>query len=72
MTHAAGSAVNMEMLAKLSESLNVKKNILDEIRLAPTARRVMELAQEHNFLEITDLICKKVVSVCSEYIEKNY
>jgi cobalt-precorrin-5B (C1)-methyltransferase len=45
MTHAAGSEVNMDLLAEIAASLGARPEVLAEIRAANTARHVLELAQ---------------------------
>lgn len=45
MTHAAGSEVNMELLAEIAASLGAREQVIAEIRSANTARHVLELAQ---------------------------
>jgi len=45
MTHAAGSEVNMELLAEIAAALGARTEIVTLIRAANTARHVLELAQ---------------------------
>jgi cobalt-precorrin-5B (C1)-methyltransferase len=60
-THAAGSEVNMELLAGLAAELGATSVVVDEIRAANTARHVLELCARHGLTGIADLICAKVV-----------
>ncbi len=46
MTHAAGSEVNMELLASLAEGLKAPAELVAQIRAANTARHVLELASK--------------------------
>ncbi len=60
-THAAGSEVNMELLAMLATELGAPSALCDEIRAANTARHVLELCSSHGFGEITSRVCQRVV-----------
>jgi cobalt-precorrin-5B (C1)-methyltransferase len=46
MTHAAGSEVNMALLASIAEELGAAADLVAEIRGANTARHVLELASK--------------------------
>ena len=59
-THAAGSEVNMELLARLAAELGASAALCAEIRVAATARRVLELCSAEN-LAIASLVCHRVV-----------
>ncbi|MCI0340324.1 MAG: cobalt-precorrin-5B (C(1))-methyltransferase [Planctomycetales bacterium] len=60
-THAAGSEVNMELLAALAAEMGAGPELCARIREAPTARRVLELATEAGLAELASLVCRKVV-----------
>jgi cobalt-precorrin-5B (C1)-methyltransferase len=60
-THAAGSEVNMELLADLAGDLGAPAGIRIEIRQANTARHVLEICAQGGLGEITSLVCRKVV-----------
>lgn len=60
-THAAGSEVNMALLAALAAELGADAATQAEIRAAPTARRVLELCAERGLSGIAGLICRRVV-----------
>jgi cobalt-precorrin-5B (C1)-methyltransferase len=66
-THAAGSEVNMELLATLAGELGARAAILDEIRAANTARHVLELCQREGLGAVTSLICRRVSETCRAY-----
>ena len=70
MTHAAGSKVNIEMLAKMSKCLGAKESIVNEILGATTARGVLEICEDEKIHGMTNLICKTVSEKCGEHIEK--
>ncbi len=63
-THAAGSEVNMELLASLAAELGARSEIVDEIRAANTARHVLELCQRQGLETITSRVCRRVVEAC--------
>jgi cobalt-precorrin-5B (C1)-methyltransferase len=60
-THAAGSEVNMELLASLAAELGGRPEVIEEIRRANTARHVLELCAREGLTGIASLICQKVV-----------
>jgi cobalt-precorrin-5B (C1)-methyltransferase len=60
-THAAGSEVNMELLASFAAELGARPEVLAEIRQANTARHVLELCAREGLTGIAALICRKVV-----------
>jgi cobalt-precorrin-5B (C1)-methyltransferase len=60
-THAAGSEVNMELLAGFAAELGARPEVLAEIRQANTARHVLELCAREGLTGIATLICRKVV-----------
>jgi len=60
-THAAGSEVNMELLASFAAELGGRPEVLEEIRKANTARHVLELCAREGLTGIASLICQKVV-----------
>jgi cobalt-precorrin-5B (C1)-methyltransferase len=60
-THAAGSEVNMQLLAALAAELRAGQAIVDQIRGANTARHVLELCAREGLTGIASLICRKVV-----------
>ena len=69
MTHAAGSKVNMVMLAQFAKELGANEKVTNAILESATARRVLEICEEEKIDGITDLICQKVVEVCDAHSE---
>lgn len=67
MTHAAGSDVNMELLAEIATDLGASEALAAEIREAPTARRVLELCREAGLTEITHAVCRRAAHVCFKH-----
>lgn len=63
-THAAGSEVNMDLLAELAAELGAPAAITDEIRRANTARHVLELCQRAGLTAITSRVCRRVSERC--------
>jgi cobalt-precorrin-5B (C1)-methyltransferase len=61
-THAAGSQVNMELLAELAGECGAGGDLVAEIRQASTARRVLELCAGAGVHGITDAVCRRVVA----------
>src|SRR5579875_745738 len=59
-THAAGSEVNMELLATLAAELGAGAEVCAEIRAANTARHVLELCSARD-IPIAAQICRRVV-----------
>jgi cobalt-precorrin-5B (C1)-methyltransferase len=61
MTHAAGSEVNMELLAAIAHDLHAAPEVVAQIRAANTARHVLELATQSGLVGLADEICARVV-----------
>jgi cobalt-precorrin-5B (C1)-methyltransferase len=61
MTHAAGSEVNMSLLAALAGELGASEAVQEEIRRANTARHVLELCTREGLVGLAALICRRVV-----------
>jgi cobalt-precorrin-5B (C1)-methyltransferase len=61
MTHAAGSEVNMNLLATLASELGAGESLCAEIRAANTARHALELCAANELTAVTSLICRRVV-----------
>ena len=61
MTHAAGSEVNMELLAGIAHDLAADPEVVAQIRTANTARHVLELATHFGLHGLADEICARVV-----------
>ena len=62
MTHAAGSEVNMDLLAGIAQDLAAAPGVVEEIRSANTARHVLELATRSGLDGLADAICARVVT----------
>jgi cobalt-precorrin-5B (C1)-methyltransferase len=66
-THAAGSEVNMGLLARLANEIGASAEVCERILAANTARHVLEICQEAGVTGLTATICRKVV----EYTERH-
>jgi cobalt-precorrin-5B (C1)-methyltransferase len=66
-THVAGSEVDMEFLASLALELGGSDTLVARIRGANTARHVLELCRDAGLVEITNLICRRVVEHCTRH-----
>jgi len=62
MTHAAGSEVNMDLLAAIALELGAAPPVVEEIRAANTARHVLELATRERLASLADAICARAAS----------
>lgn len=68
-THAAGSEVNIELLAQFALELGAPDELVAEIRKANTARHVLELCAAAGLTQITTLICRKVVEHTERHVD---
>jgi cobalt-precorrin-5B (C1)-methyltransferase len=66
-THAAGSEVNMDLLADLVAELGADEALQAQIRASNTARHVLELCKAAGYGEITSLVCRKAVEHCVQH-----
>jgi cobalt-precorrin-5B (C1)-methyltransferase len=66
-THAAGSEVNMDLLAELAAELGARVEVVAEIRAANTARHVLEVCQREGLTGVTTLVCKRVAENCAAH-----
>jgi cobalt-precorrin-5B (C1)-methyltransferase len=69
-THAAGSEVNMDLLAELACELGADRGFCEQIRHSNTARQVLELCRNVGYGEITTLVCRRAVEHCEQYINR--
>jgi cobalt-precorrin-5B (C1)-methyltransferase len=60
MTHAAGSEVNMDLLAGIASDLGAGAEIVLAIRAANTARHVLELCGKEGLSGLPGAICRRV------------
>lgn len=62
MTHAAGSEVNMALLAEIAKDLHAAPEVVEQIRAANTARHVLELATQSGLSGLADTICARAAA----------
>jgi cobalt-precorrin-5B (C1)-methyltransferase len=67
MTHAAGSEVNMELLASLAAELGASEELRAQILAANTARHVLEMTSAAGLAGITSLVCRRVAEHASRH-----
>jgi cobalt-precorrin-5B (C1)-methyltransferase len=60
-THAAGSEVNMSLLAQLAGEIGAPAEVCEQIRAANTARHVLEICKAAGVDGLTARICQRVV-----------
>jgi cobalt-precorrin-5B (C1)-methyltransferase len=71
-THAAGSEVNMQLLAGLAAELGAAAELVAAIAAANTARHVLELCAGAGLEGITALICKRVVEHTTAHVAAKF
>ena len=59
-THCSDSSIELEFLAGLARESVAKKNTIEEIRNANTARQVFFIIQKQGLEEVFQTVCKKV------------
>ncbi len=67
MTHAAGSEVNMELLADIAGELGAPEHVTAEIRSANTARHVLELAVREGLAGLPSAVCEKAANHLAQH-----
>ncbi len=67
-THAAGSEVNMELLARLAAEEGASDEVQAEIHSANTARHVLEICAARGCPGIATRICREVVEKLSAHV----
>lgn len=72
MTHAAGSDVNIGMLADLARDAGASDEIIASVLESVTARRVLELCDEHGLDAVPRALCAKVVAAARGHSKSAY
>jgi len=72
MTHAAGSDVNIGMLADLARDAGATAEVVAAMRESVTARRVLELCDEHGLASVPQSLCGKVVRAARTHSKRSY
>lgn len=72
MTHAAGSDVNIGMLAEIAREAGAGDALVAEIAESVTARRVLELCDEHGLSAVPKVLCERVVRAARSHSGRAY
>jgi cobalt-precorrin-5B (C1)-methyltransferase len=67
MTHAAGSDVNMAMLASLAGELGASDDVRARIAAANTGRHALEICAAEGLVGVTSLVCRRVTEVARQH-----
>lgn len=59
-THCSDSSIELEFLAGLAKKAGAKKNIIDDIKKANTARQVFFILKENGLEKVFKIVCEKV------------
>jgi cobalt-precorrin-5B (C1)-methyltransferase len=70
-THAAGSEVNMNLLAELAAELGADEAFCAQVRASNTARHVLELCKSAGWGEITSAVCRRAMEHCVRHAGGN-
>lgn len=70
-THAAGSEVNMNLLAGLVSELGADEAFCNQVRASNTARHVLELCKSAGWGEITSAVCRRAIEQCTRHAGDN-
>jgi cobalt-precorrin-5B (C1)-methyltransferase len=68
-THARQSAVNLDGLAAIAESVGAPPKVIDKIRRGNTAREAQEIFLAHGVHGFFDRVAEKVSANCRGYVE---
>jgi cobalt-precorrin-5B (C1)-methyltransferase len=66
-THVKGSHVDMNFLSELASRSGANKELVQQIKLANTARHVSELIDQSGFRVFYDILCKEVHNHLTKY-----
>jgi cobalt-precorrin-5B (C1)-methyltransferase len=67
MTHAAGSEVNLAMLADMMRELGAPTAVVEQVASANTGRHALEIAVAQGFPHLADLVCARAAHYCLSY-----
>ena len=67
MTHAAGSEVNLAMLAEMMQELRAPIAVVEQVAGANTGRHALEIAVAQGFSQLADLVCERAAHYCRSY-----
>jgi len=66
-THVAGSDVDLDFLAELTAELGGDAALVDAVRVANTARHVLELTRAAGLGALPSRICERVTAACTRH-----
>jgi cobalt-precorrin-5B (C1)-methyltransferase len=66
-THAAGSEVNLALLAELAAELGAPDDVVEKIRTANTARHVLELATTAGITALPSRVCRGAAEMTARH-----
>ena len=69
MTHAAGSSVNLDLLARLAEESGAAFDLVASIRQANTARHALELSLAGGLNDFATLVCREAAGHLCGYAQ---
>jgi len=67
MTHAAGSEVNLAMLAEMLRELGAPAAVVEQVAGANTGRHALEIAVAQGFPQLADRVCERAAHYCRSY-----
>lgn len=70
MTHAAGSEVNLAMLAEMMQKLRAPTTVVEQVASANTGRHALEIAVGQGFPQLADLVCARAARYCQSYASR--
>ncbi len=68
-THAAGSQVNTDLLARLARKIGAPTPLIEAIRAANTGRHALELAQEAGYPTLAGAVCERAARFAVKFAE---
>ncbi|NNN04947.1 MAG: cobalt-precorrin-5B (C(1))-methyltransferase [Elusimicrobia bacterium] len=68
MTHAKGSQVDLELLARIAVECGASDSVAQEIKAANTARHVSELVAQYGITGFFDRVCRRACEACRAHV----
>ena len=69
-THVKGSKVDTNFLSELAESCKANENVINQIKMANSARHVQDIINENHVDGFFDLVCSKVYKQMRKHSEE--
>ncbi|HEY4032698.1 MAG TPA: cobalt-precorrin-5B (C(1))-methyltransferase [Ktedonobacteraceae bacterium] len=67
-THVAGAEVDLQKLAEVARSCGATEDVVEQVRLANTARHFQELMLAHDLPMVFDVICQRARKAAQTYV----